>query len=71
MKDNMIETAVGAVVILIAGLFFAFAYTTSGVGKAQGGLPCTVILNANGDVIAQYLGKLKEDQIKSWPSLAA
>ena len=37
MKDNMIETAVGAVVILIAGLFFAFAYTTSGVGKAQGG----------------------------------
>lgn len=37
MKDNMIETAVGAVVILIAGLFFAFAYTTSGVGKSQGG----------------------------------
>ena len=41
------------------------------LGNAQGGLPFTVILNANGDVIAQYLGKLKEDQIKSWPSLAA
>jgi thiol-disulfide isomerase/thioredoxin len=41
------------------------------LGNAQGGLPFTVVLNANGDVIAQYLGKLKEDQIKSWPSLAA
>jgi len=41
------------------------------LGNAQGGLPFTVVLNANGDMIAQYLGKLKEDQIKSWPSLAA
>ena len=41
------------------------------LGNTQGGLPFTVVLNANGDMIAQYLGKLKEDQIKSWPSLAA
>ena len=41
------------------------------MGNAQGGLPFTVVLNANGDMIAQYLGKLKEDQIKSWSSLAA
>jgi len=27
-------------------------------------------LNAKGDMIGQYLGKLKEDQIKSWSSLA-
>jgi len=39
------------------------------MGNAQGGLPFTVVLNANGDMIGQYLGKLKEDQIKSWPSL--
>jgi len=41
------------------------------MGNAQGGLPFTIVLNANGDMIGQYLGKLKEDQIKSWPSLAA
>jgi thiol-disulfide isomerase/thioredoxin len=38
------------------------------MGNAQGGLPFTVVLNANGDMIAQYLGKLKADQIKSWAS---
>ncbi len=41
------------------------------LGNAQGGLPYTVVLNANGDMIGQYLGKLSADQIKSWPSLAA
>ena len=41
------------------------------MGNAQGGLPFTVVLNANGDMIGQYLGKLKEDQIKSWVTLAA
>ena len=41
------------------------------MGNAQGGLPFTVVLNANGDMIGQYLGKLKEDQIKSWSSLAS
>ena len=41
------------------------------LGNVQGGLPFTVVLNAKGDMIAQYLGKLKEDQINSWPSLAA
>jgi len=37
MQTNLVETAVGAVVILIAGAFFTFAYTTSGVGKGSGG----------------------------------
>jgi phospholipid/cholesterol/gamma-HCH transport system substrate-binding protein len=37
VKDNIVETAIGAAVILIAGLFFAFAYSSSGVGKTQGG----------------------------------
>ena len=37
MKTNLVETAVGAVVILIAAAFFTFAYTTSGVGKGSGG----------------------------------
>lgn len=41
------------------------------LGNAQGGLPFTVVLNANGDMIGQYLGKLKEDQIKSWASLGS
>ena len=41
------------------------------MGNAQGGLPFTVVLNANGDMIGQYLGKLKEDQIKSWASLGS
>jgi phospholipid/cholesterol/gamma-HCH transport system substrate-binding protein len=37
MKTNSVETAVGAVVILIAAAFFTFAYTTSGIGKGSGG----------------------------------
>ena len=37
MKTNLVETAVGAVVILIAAAFFTFAYTTSGIGKGGGG----------------------------------
>lgn len=41
MKDNMVETAIGAAVILIAAIFFAFAYTSSGAGKNQGGYHVT------------------------------
>jgi phospholipid/cholesterol/gamma-HCH transport system substrate-binding protein len=37
MKTNLVETAVGAVVILIAAVFFTFAYTSSGIGKGSGG----------------------------------
>jgi len=37
MKTNVVETAVGAVVILIAAAFFTFAYTTSGIGMGTGG----------------------------------
>jgi phospholipid/cholesterol/gamma-HCH transport system substrate-binding protein len=37
MKTNLVETAVGAVVILIAAAFFTFAYTTSGIGRGGGG----------------------------------
>ncbi|MGE0213475.1 MAG: outer membrane lipid asymmetry maintenance protein MlaD [Parvibaculaceae bacterium] len=38
MKTNLVETVVGAVVILIAAAFFSFAYSTSGIGKGSGGV---------------------------------
>lgn len=41
MKDNLVETAIGAAVIVIAAIFFVFAYTSSGIGKAQGGYRVT------------------------------
>lgn len=41
MKTNLVETAVGAVVILIAAAFFTFAYTTSGIGRGSGGTTLT------------------------------
>lgn len=37
MKNNTVETAIGALVILIAAGFFVFAYSTSGAGTASGG----------------------------------
>lgn len=37
MRINLVETAVGAVVIVIAAAFFIFAYTTSGIGRGSGG----------------------------------
>jgi phospholipid/cholesterol/gamma-HCH transport system substrate-binding protein len=37
MKNTTVETAIGALVILIAAGFFAFAYTTSGKGTTTGG----------------------------------
>ena len=49
MKNNLVETAVGAVVIVIAAVFFIFAYTTSGIGKGTGGYRLTAEFdNANG-----------------------
>ena len=41
MKNSMVETLIGAAVIGIAAIFFFFAYTTSGVGKGQGGYKLT------------------------------
>jgi phospholipid/cholesterol/gamma-HCH transport system substrate-binding protein len=38
MRGNVIETVMGAVVLVIAALFLFFAYTTSGV-RAVGGYP--------------------------------
>ena len=37
MKNTTVETAIGALVILIAAGFFAFAYSTSGKGSTTGG----------------------------------
>lgn len=37
MKNTTVETAIGALVILIAAGFFVFAYSTSGAGTASGG----------------------------------
>ena len=38
MRTSLVETAVGAVVILIAAAFFTFAYSTSGAGTGSGGV---------------------------------
>jgi len=37
IKENIIETLVGATVIAIAAAFFVFAYQTSGFGTGSGG----------------------------------
>jgi phospholipid/cholesterol/gamma-HCH transport system substrate-binding protein len=41
MKQNLMETAVGALVIAIALGFFIFMYSTTGVGKGSGGYQLT------------------------------
>ena len=41
MKDNIAETLIGALVIVIAGLFFAFAYNSSGAGQGKSGYQVT------------------------------
>jgi phospholipid/cholesterol/gamma-HCH transport system substrate-binding protein len=41
MKNTTVETAIGALVILIAAGFFAFAYTTSGKGSTASGYTLT------------------------------
>lgn len=37
MKDNLVETAVGALVIAIAAGFFMFVYNSTDVGQGSGG----------------------------------
>lgn len=37
MKNDIVETIVGGVVITLAVVFFVFAYKTAGVGTASGG----------------------------------
>lgn len=37
MKNSLVETLVGAAVIVLAAGFFTFAYTTGDVGKGTGG----------------------------------
>jgi phospholipid/cholesterol/gamma-HCH transport system substrate-binding protein len=41
MSGNVIETVMGAVVLVIAALFLFFAYSTSRVGAVTGGYPVT------------------------------
>jgi phospholipid/cholesterol/gamma-HCH transport system substrate-binding protein len=41
MKNTTVETAIGALVILIAAAFFAFAYTTSGKSSGTSGYRLT------------------------------
>jgi phospholipid/cholesterol/gamma-HCH transport system substrate-binding protein len=36
MNRNVIETIMGAVVLLVAVTFLAFAYTTSNLGRVEG-----------------------------------
>jgi phospholipid/cholesterol/gamma-HCH transport system substrate-binding protein len=40
-KNTTVETAVGAVVIVIAAVFFGFAYSASGKGEGAGGYSVT------------------------------
>lgn len=35
MNGNLVETLIGALVLLVAGFFLAFAYTTGGVGSSR------------------------------------
>lgn len=35
MSSNLVETLIGAVVLLVAGFFLAFAYTAGGVGSGR------------------------------------
>ncbi|WP_374304487.1 outer membrane lipid asymmetry maintenance protein MlaD [Ferrovibrio sp.] len=35
MSGNLVETLIGAVVLLVAGFFLAFAYSTGGVGSGR------------------------------------
>jgi len=37
MKQTVAETLIGAVVIAVAGVFFTFVYTTSGIGSGSDG----------------------------------
>ena len=41
MKNSMLETLIGALVVAIAAIFFIFAYQTSGKGAASGGIRLT------------------------------
>ena len=41
MKNSMLETLIGALVVAIAAIFFIFAYQTSGKGAATGGYRLT------------------------------
>jgi phospholipid/cholesterol/gamma-HCH transport system substrate-binding protein len=41
MKQNLMETAVGALVIAIAAGFFLYVYTTTGMGQGQSGYRLT------------------------------
>lgn len=41
MKNSTVETLIGALVIVIAAAFFAFAYTSSGKGTSAGGYRLT------------------------------
>jgi hypothetical protein len=38
------------------------------LGNTQGGLPFTVVLDAQGQLKQQKLGKLSEDDVKNWVS---
>ncbi|MGF7160446.1 phospholipid/cholesterol/gamma-HCH transport system substrate-binding protein [Rhodoligotrophos appendicifer] len=50
MKQNAVETLTGAIVIVIAGAFLFFLYTTTGFGGAGGGYTVTAAFNNLGGV---------------------
>lgn len=46
MKNDLIETIVGGVVIVVAIVFFVFAYRTAGVGAASGGYELNAVFDS-------------------------
>lgn len=50
MGRNPIETILGALVLVVAGLFLAFASTMTDVRSVEGGYPLTAVFNKTGDL---------------------
>ncbi|VAW15387.1 Phospholipid ABC transporter substrate-binding protein MlaD [hydrothermal vent metagenome] len=46
MKNDVVETIVGAVVITLAVVFFIFAYKTAGIGTASGGYTINAVFGS-------------------------
>lgn len=52
MKRSFIETIIGALVIVVAGLFLSFSYTTANVGAGSGGYEVSAMFSGIGGLKA-------------------
>jgi len=48
MKNSLVETLTGAIVIAIAAAFFFFVYSNTGLGKGTGGYHITAVFDDTG-----------------------